>query len=272
MKPVTRSTVALAGFLLASAGSLAQQSLPDYQGDAVEQFLRSARITRVRSLSEGITAPRRATLERSGVVHDAVVKDIDYTRPGVTQLDDGTVISNMEDNWRFEVAAYRIDRMIGLGLVPATVEREYRGKPGSMQWWVDAERSEAERQRDKIEPTDKEAWDRRQLEMRLFDNLLFNWDRHMNNILMTKDFELRLIDHSRAFLAYDQLRRPAELTRFSRALLAGIESLTKKGLRDQVGRYISGNQIDTLLIRRDKILELAKQRIEERGEAAVLYP
>ena len=65
-------------------------------------------------------------------------KVIEYLRPGITQLGDASVIYNMEDNWRFEVAAYRIDRLIGLGLVPATIEREYRGRAGSLQWWVES--------------------------------------------------------------------------------------------------------------------------------------
>lgn len=272
MKPVALAAIPLVAVLLTWTASVAQDSTPVYQGEAAEQLLRSGRITRVRGVGEGVTAPRRATLERGGITQDAAMKDIDFTRPGVTQLDDGAVIFNMEDNWRFEVAAYRIDRMIGLGWVPATVEREYRGKPGSLQWWVETEFSEAERQRRGVQPPNAEDWDRQLLKMRLFDNLLFNWDRHTNNILVTKDFQLRLIDHSRAFLAYSDLRRPEELTRFSRSLLTSIERLTRDDLRRQVGRYVEVSKIDALLARRDKLLELARTRVKERGEAAVIYP
>lgn len=272
MMPVARSAIAVAAVLFMWTGTLAQQDTPPYQGEAAEQFLSRARIARVRSVGDGVTLPRRATLERDGTVQDAALKDIDFIRPGVTQLDDGAVIFNMEDNWRFEVAAYRIDRLIGLGLVPATVEREYRGKPGSLQWWVESEWSEADRRQNDIQPPDPERWEREQLRMRLFDNLLFNWDRHANNILVTKDFELRLIDHSRAFLAYDELRRPEELTRFSRSLLTGLERLNRDNLRREVGRYLETSKIDALLARRDLILELARTRVQERGEAATLYP
>lgn len=272
MPRLARPVLALAAVLITCAGTLARQETPAYQGEAAEEFLRRARITRIRAVGTGVTGPRRATLERDGMVQDAAFKDIDFMRPGVTQLDDGTVVFNMQDNWRFEVAAYRIDRMIGLGLVPATVEREYRGIPGSLQWWVESEQTEAERLRNNVRPPDAEQWERQQLKMRLFDNLLFNWDRHGNNILVTKDFELRLIDHSRAFLAYDQLRREHELTRFSRSLLDGIERLTREDLRREVGRYIEGSKIDALLARRDRILGLAQTRIQEHGEAAVLYP
>lgn len=272
MTLLARSATAVAAVLFTWTATIAQEGTPVYQGEAAEQFLRNARIMQVRAVGEGVTMPRRATLERNGIRQDAALKDIDFLRPGVTQLDDGSVIFNMEDNWRFEVAAYRIDRMIGLGLVPATVEREYRGKPGSLQWWLESEWSEASRRRNNIQPPDADAWEREQMKMRLFDNLLFNWDRHMNNILITKDFQLRLIDHSRAFLAYNDLRRQEELTRFSRSLLAGIEKLNRDDLRRQVGRYIEGSKITALLARRDKILELARTRVQERGEAATLYP
>jgi hypothetical protein len=272
MTLVARSAIAVAAVLFTWTATIAQDSTPVYQGEAAEQFLQKARITQVRAVGEGVTAPRRATLERDGMKQDAALKDIDFMRPGVTQLDDGTVVFNMEDNWRFEIAAYKIDRMIGLGRVPATVEREYRGKPGSLQWWVESEWSEAARRRDNVQPPDADAWEREQMKMRLFDNLLFNWDRHMNNILITKDFQLRLIDHSRAFLAYNDLRRQEELTRFSRSLLAGIERLTRDDLRRQVGRYIETSKINAILTRRDKILELARTRVKERGEAATLYP
>ena len=195
MTPLGRTAVAILAASLAWTGIAAKDQTPDYQGEAAEQFLKAARITRVRTIAQGVTGPRRATLERGGRTQDAALKDVNFLRPGVTQLDDGTVVFNMQDNWRFEVAAYRIDRMIGLGLVPATVEREYRGTPGSLQWWVESEWSEAARQRENVQPPSPLAWENQLLKMRLFDNLIFNWDRHTNNILITKDFQLRLIDH-----------------------------------------------------------------------------
>jgi hypothetical protein len=250
----------------------AQDAADVFQGEAAEVLLKNGRVTNMATVPTGLTAPRRATLQLEDVAHDALFKDIEFLRPGVTQLSDGTVVSNMEDNWRFEIAAYRIDRLIGLGLVPATVERSYRGKQGSLQWWVVSEMSESERRRGNLQPPDSEAWNRQQFKMHLFDELICNWDRHLNNILITKEFELRLIDHSRAFLTYDQLRTARELTRFSRSLLAGLERLNRDDLRREVGDYIEASKLDALLKRRDAILELARKAVEERGEAAVLYP
>jgi hypothetical protein len=39
----------------------------------------------------------------------------------------------------------------------------------------------------------------------------------------------------------------------------------------KLGRWLTGTQIEGLLKRRDKILALAARRVQEQGEAAVLY-
>jgi hypothetical protein len=270
MKVVRHAVIVAVVALVAQLA--AQEAATVYQGEAAEQFLSKGRIQRVGSIAQGVTGPQRATLLFEGRTHDAVYKNIDFMRPGVTQLDDGTVVSNMEDNWRFEIAAYQIDRMVGLGMVPATVQRDYRGRTGSMQWWVESEMSEAERRRRNAQAPDQEDWNRQQFKMRMFDNLLYNWDRHLNNILITKDFQLRLIDHSRAFLSYNDLRQNHQLTRFSRSLLAGFEKLTLADLKTRVGRQLENGKLTALLQRRDKIVALAKAAVAEKGEAAVLFP
>ena len=68
------------------------------------------------------------------------------------------------------------------------------------------------------------------------------------------------------------LRKPDDLTRFSRTLLDAIAALDERGLKAQLGRYLTSGQIDRVLQRRDAILDLAKARIAEKGEAAVIYP
>lgn len=257
---------------VAAAAAAPEETADVFQGEEAERFLSRARITRVQSIPQGVTAPRRVTLELDGVTRSAAFKTIHEERRGLTQLTTGQVEVNFVDTWRTEIAAYVVDRIIGLGLVPATVERSVRGEPGSMQWWVVSEMAEVERRRNNIRPPDTEAWNRQQLKMELFDNLIFNTDRHMNNILVTKAFDLRLIDHSRSFRDFRDLRPNHTLTRFSRSLLEGLARLEREDLRRRIGRYVSVSQIDTMLRRRDRILELAARLVAERGEAAVLYP
>ena len=40
------------------------------------------------------------------------------------QLDRGLELE-FQDSWKTEIAAYELDKLLGLGMVPATVERSY---------------------------------------------------------------------------------------------------------------------------------------------------
>jgi hypothetical protein len=267
----TRVFACLAVALLIGGGLAAQGTAEVFQGEAVERFLVRARLTALRGISQGVTAPQRATLELDGVTHFAVFKTIDESRPGFTQLDRGGEVS-FQDSWRTEIPAYEVDKIIGLGMVPATVERELNGRRGSLQFWVQSMMPEGERMKKKMNAPDVEAWNRSMFKVRLFDNLIYNTDRNSNNILITKDFEIRLIDHSRSFRPFDTLKQPGDLTRFSRSLLEGIKRLEEKNLDARVGRLLTQDQIRGLLRRRDAILALAQRTVEQKGEAAVLYP
>jgi hypothetical protein len=259
-----------------AAGAPAQfkplETAEQYQGAAAEEYLRKAKIVRVKAIGTGVTLPEKVTLELNGVERSAAFKSIDEKRLGVTQLSSGPPEVNFQDSWQTEIPAYVVDRIIGLGMVPATIERRVNNKVGSLQWWVESMMPEAERAKQKLEPPDSEAWNREVLKMRLFDQLIYNVDRHNNNILITQDFKLRLIDHSRSFRAQKTLRNPEQLTRFSKALLEGLEKLNYQELRKQTSRYLIDAQIKTVIDRRDAILALAKKLVAEKGEAAVIYP
>ena len=248
------------------------ETVDQYQGAAAEQFLAKAKVKTVKDIGIGVTLPQKVTLELDGVTRFAAFKTIDEKRQGITQLGNAPPDINFQDSWQTEIPGYVVDTIIGLGMVPATVERRINNKVGSLQWWVVSMMPEAERAKQKLQPPDKEAWDRVVLKMRLFDALIFNVDRHANNILVTHDFQLRLIDHSRSFRPQRQLRDPQLLTRFSKSLLEGLGRLELQDLRKRLNRYLSAAQINGLLQRRDAILDLARTRVAELGEAAVIYP
>ena len=266
----------IAGSMTSQTPAVAAQAAPletweQFQGPAAEQFLQKAQLRSIKNLGTGVTLPQRAELELKGVQHSAVFKTIDDRKGGVTNLQRSSEMS-FQDSWQLEVAGYVVDRIIGLRLVPATVERTLNGKTGSLQWWVQSAMTEADRRKRQVAPPDAEAWDRVYLKMLLFDQLIFNVDRHLNNVLVTRDFDLRLIDHSRSFRPWMEIKDPKPLARFSRSLLDGLQKLEFADLRTKLGRYLLDEQIRGLLARRDAILGLAKAAIAQRGEAAVLYP
>lgn len=253
------------------ASVAAQETAAVYQGQAAEEFLTKAKIVTFRAMGSGITQPLRVTLDLDGVTRQAVFKAIDVRKAGVTTMPDGTSEIDFQDSWQTEIAAYHVDRLIGLEMVPATVQRRVDSKVGSLQWFVEVMMPEAERLQKKLTAPDPEAWNEQIFKVRLFDELISNADRHLNNILVTKEFNIRLIDHSRSFRINRGLKNPDLLQKFSRSLLEGLTRLDKKELQKRAGDYLQSGQIDRLMQRRDAILALAKKRIAEKGEAAVLY-
>ena len=249
----------------------ALETAAQFQGPQAEQFLARARVRSMRDIGTGVTLPQRATLERDGVEHSAVFKTIDVKKPGISQFARGSEM-NFQDSWKCEIPAYVVDLMIGLRMVPATVERTINGQQGSLQWWIQSVMSEAERLKKGAAPPDPDEFERRMLKMYLFDELIANVDRHLNNVKITADFDLRLIDHSRSFRETRTLKDPARLTRFSQSLLDGIAKLEYQELRKRTVRWLEDGQIRAVIVRRDAILALVKTLVAEKGEAAVFYP
>lgn len=241
------------------------------QGPELEAFLRRAEVSDMRAIPLGVTRPRRLTLTLDGVRRDAAWRVINESRTGVTTLGRGEREVDFEDTYRTDCAAYELDKLLGLGMIPATVERVISGERGSLTLWIENTVTEQERRERNMLPPDPEAWSRQVFKMRMFDNLIHNIDRNLGNSLITDDWQLRLIDHSRSFRKATSLREPDQLARFSRSMLEAMARLDRTTLREHLGRYITIFQIDALLERRDRLLALAKKIATERGDV-VYYP
>jgi len=258
----------LVSFLFAIS-SAAAQSPAIFQGNNLEQFLTRAKITGLKDIGDGVTLPKKASLELDGTKESGVFKSIDdYAK--TKQLDRGIELE-FQDSWKTEVAAYELDKLLGLGMVPATVERTYNGQKGSLQFWMTSTMSEAQRVQKKLQPPNKYAWEQQIAKVRMFDNLIYNTDRHLNNLLITEDWKIRLIDHSRTFRPFNDLKEPKQLTRFSRSLLEKMETLNEPLLTEHLGKYLTPYQIQGLLKRRDAMIALSKKLVAEQGAGAVLY-
>src|SRR5437867_10790285 len=266
---VFRWTMAVCLCFCAAMGA-AQSTSQVIQGEEIENFLAQAKITRQQSISVGVTLPRKLSLELDGKVQFGAFKTIDEGPVPTKQLDGGVELE-FQDSWRTEVAAYELDKLIGLGMVPATVQRTYDGKQGSMQYWLDSKMDEEERLKKKLSPPNPIDWNQQVAKVRLWDNLIYNTDRNLGNLLITEDWKIRLIDHSRTFRPFNQLKDPKQLTTFSRTLLAKIEELNEPMLKEHLGKYLTPYQIQGLLKRRDAILELSKKLVAEKGAGAVLF-
>jgi hypothetical protein len=247
--------------LVAASG---QEGAPKLSNEQQEEFLRKGKVLRHRSASKGITDTKRATLEHGGLVHDASVQTIDESKAQFT-TPQGTEI-NFRDSYKFNIAAYKLGLMLGLDSIPVSVERPWQGTAGSYTWWVDdVLMDELQRTAKKTKPPDQDRWNCQMHQVRVFDQLIFNTDRNLGNLLIDKNWKIWMIDHSRAFRQRKDLREVKNLEKCDRKLLAKLKELNREDLTRELGRYITKLEIDGLLARRDKIVAI----FEGRGEVAL---
>jgi len=257
-------------FVSAAAAQLTDEEAARRQ--SWEKFLERAKVVQAEDIGEGVTRPKKLHLSRDGVEAFAVWK-----RPvgiGAGRL----------DKWEHEIAAYRLDRLLGLNMVPATVERSRRGYAGSLQLWMDLPRTELKLAKEKAEvpPEKREAYDRAKSLQRAFDSLIANADRTLQNLRSTEDWRLILIDHSQSFrdmapyagtLIYDcrdDSSRPA-ISRLPRAFVEKMRALTYDKIRAAVENYLTSSEITEVLVRRDLLLKEIETLVKDKGESRVLY-
>ena len=234
-----------------------------------EAFLSGANIVGEAELSSGARQPWRVSLDDGRRKHDATVQT-------------STSRDRSERDYRHNIAAYELDKALELNLVSPSVERTVNGQPAAVTWWVDdVLMDELTRRRQKIEPPDLEGWNRQVQAVRVFDELMANAYRKVSpasylstvwdNLLITRGWRIRLIDHTRTFGTARELENPESLTRCDRTLLNRLRQLNAGALKQQLGRYLTSEQLDALETRRALIVKCFDEQIASRGESAVLY-
>jgi len=237
-----------------------------------EEFLTTAKIVSGEQMTgpKSVTNPWRVTLEKDGIKREALWKNV-FGRP-----------RGYFDSWKYEVAAYRMDKLLELNMVPPTVERDYQGK-GSLMLWMESWMTLEKKVEDKIKTPSYKVfyWNRALYLQRLFDNLIANEDRHQNNYLITKDWRMYLIDHSRSFrssskftkeLIYTEKHKERlEMKELPKVIVDKIKALTFESIKLAVGDYLDDDEIKAILIRRDLIFKEIEKLGKKYGADTVLY-
>lgn len=253
-----------------SAALAAEVDFTTYTDADKEKFLRTATVTSVEEIGHGVTKPVRASMTLGDVKHSAQIQVVNKELPPF--FGEGSKPVPSFDSWRFNVAAYKLDRLLELRMVAVAVPRTHQGKPAAFSWWVDDVMfEEVDRVKKDIAPPNPEDFDRQRALSRVFDELIINIDRNLSNLLITRSWKLALIDHSRSFNVYPSIRNRANLSRCSRALLAKTKSIDAASVTRAVGPHLKPAEITALLARRDRLVEFFEKEAKEKGEDKVLF-
>lgn len=252
------------------------QFTPEELGERTkwEEFLRTSEVIGQEQIKsrQGVTEPWKLTLKKDGLTRFALWKNPEGRQKGFIE------------GWKYEIAAYLLDKYLGLNMVPPTVEKSFQGNRGSCQLWVESEMNLRDKVQKGVEtPSSKLlSWSRAGYLQQAFDNLIGNQDRHQGNVLITKDWRTILIDHSRSFrtsrkfvkgLIYSErnIEDPEIMRELPRAFVDKIRALNFELVKDVVGEYLTDKEIEAVLARKDLILKEIERRIKKHGEGRVLY-
>jgi hypothetical protein len=258
---------------LATAGPAAQVGVsptPPLTAAAMETFLLEARIVKERGAGGGVTGSRLVTMTDGTITHDAHVQTVDISQT-VFQAGEHSE-TNFKDTYRYNIAGYRVARLLGLTTVPMSVKRIVDGRDASVTWWIDdIAMDEKARLKARSAGPDPARTGEQIQTMRVFDELIQNKDRNLGNILWDKQWTLWKIDHTRAFRLDKKLLKPERLLRCDRELLQSLRTLGPEALKEAAGDYLTKYEQEALLARRDRIVKIYDDRIAKWGEAAVLF-
>jgi len=248
----------------------AGKPLPFESEDQLLDFLRTAAVTRDRVIeSGGTTLPRKLLLEKNGVRADAIFREVDEDST-VANFSGARSELYFRDSYIFEPAAYQLSRLLGLDNVPPATLRAL-DKKGSIQIWVENAMTETKRIKENIKPPDEERWKKQVQIMNVFDELVYNTDRNRGNVLITPDWKLWMIDHTRAFRRFGELLHTDVLTQCERGLYERLKTMDEASARTRLKDYLTTYELDNLFKRRKLIVARFDKLIAERGEDQVLF-
>ncbi len=223
---------------------------------------------RVGFRSETLTANQLHQILVNGEITPTSTPDSGKTTVNVTHFGE-SIAAVFEKNSRGksfspDLAAYRLDLMLGLGMVPVTVAREIGGKHGSLQFipgsMLNDEDRDAQRRGGAAWCPLKEQWQA----MYVFDSLIYNQGRQQKNMLYSIDnWQLILAEHKQSFstsrglptYVANMLDRTGNSLKLGGGWHAALSELTDDYMYEELGDVLDKRRIKALAKRRDDLLK-----------------
>jgi hypothetical protein len=197
------------------SGILGAVDQPTLTKEQIKQFLLTAKVVKGERAKKGITDTQRLTLTDGTITHDASFQTIDEHKPSMP-LASGTEL-NFVDSYKYNIAAYQLAELLGIDdMMPVYVERKWKGDVGSLSWWLPVKMDEVERHKQGLTAPDPDAWNHQMYKIRVLDQLVYDNDPNLTNVLIGEDWKIWRIDFSRAFRLSKDLRDPKDLVRCDR--------------------------------------------------------
>lgn len=227
----------------------------------LEKYLETAEILEVEIDSiEGRTAPWVVMLTDGETTKQALFKYVNRTRPAL-----------LPDSYHYEIAAYKLSKLLHYPAVPPVVEREIEETFGSLQLFLEGCFSLSQQRKKEIEPADVKKFSDDLSEIAVFENLLFCERDPEDVFIRESDWKVWHVDFSEAFSPFAELVSENDITRCSKTLFLNLQKMDRTEISSLLQSHLNEEEIDALLKRRDLILDKINLLIKEKGEEAVLF-
>jgi len=250
------------------------EQLSFHSNEEIEEFLRTAEIISRERIGEGLNNFLKVLLEKDGIQMHAIFRDVHVERSQMP-LSDGKVSFFFRDDAIFECAAYELAKLLGLDTVPPAVGRRIRRQQGTLQAWVENVSTEkAMREKTDVPPIggiNRWRWIMQRQNIYIFDNLIYNEDRNLGNILIEPDWKLWMIDHTRAFRRWKELMNPEQVQFAERSLWEKLQALDETVVRAKLKDFLKPAELNGLIERKGLLVDHIQKLIDDRGEKAVLF-
>ncbi len=190
-------------------------------GPQTEAFLLSASMTPQRAMDAGAGTQFQTTLSDGSFTREASVQTVDSYAYGWVES---------RDSFKYNVAAYRLSKMLGLTVVPCTVWRRVDGRWASVT----------------LAPQEMTATSQRSNAETIFRALTGNPNG----------------DYADAFLATKSIHQQIELLTIDGDLDRKLAALDRSALTRELGEILTRDEIRCLLARRDRILKHCRPSTE----------
>ncbi len=154
------------------------------------------------------------------------------------------------------IAAYRLDRELGINMVPASLQRNIGKQQGVVMAWPHRPFSESVRQQSNIGRPNWCAQDSDFSLLAAFDALIGQTGRNADNLFYERGtLNIRITQNFKAFGTTTKLPQTAMQRVLPQAFRAPLESLNAENLTALLGDLLKPREIQALLKRRDAILQ-----------------
>lgn len=239
--------------------------------EQIKLFLQTAKVIKEKPTDKGVTSPWRLTLSDGTLTHDASFQSIDEHK-AEKKFASGNVEFAFVDSYKYNIAAYELSELLGVDdMLPVYVERKWQGKSGSLSWWLPVKMDEGQRLEKKLSAPDTDKWNKQMYRVRVFDELVYDTDANLTNVLIGEDWNIWRVDFSRAFRTRKDLHDPKNLVKCDRQLFEKLKALNGSELAEKTKGYLTKAEVNGVMVRRDKIITRFQNLIAEKGESEVLY-